>query len=233
MKNIIFLALAILSIITFSSCKVETTKDYGPSKNYPVNVKDFSAVRISYPCDVVYVPSDTFSVVVKAPEKLRDRLQVFVNDGELVIKEQEKSNEIRLFDNGIGHALVLVKAPVLVKVDIAGSGDFACKSTIKAPQFYMSISGSGDIDIKNIEANAVIANIAGSGDIDAGLTNVAKTGISIAGSGDIDMNLNNCGDVKASIAGSGDITLTGKAKTFHSDVSGVGDVDTSKLELTK
>lgn len=233
MKNIFILVIAVLSVITFSSCKVETVKDYGLVKTYPINVADFSAVSISYPCDVVYVPSDTFSVVVKAPENLKDRLQVYVKDGELVINESEESNEIRIISNLPSHTQVLVKAPVLVRVSIKGTGDFICKSTIKTPQLYMSIAGSGDIDVKNIEANVVSAGIAGSGDMKAGLKNVAKTEMQIAGSGDMDFNFRDCGDVKASIAGSGDITLTGNVKSFHNDVSGAGDIDASKLIITK
>lgn len=240
MKNIILSTIAIFSLIAFTSCRVETAKDLGSMQTYSVNAADFSAIQIGYPCDVEYVPSDTFAVTVKAPEKLRQRIVFNVQDGELQINElDEEGEDVRVLGNTLimnnmsPMVKVTVKAPVLTKVTITGSGSFGCKSVMRAPQLYLSVAGSGDMDIKNVLAQVVVVNIEGSGDIDAGLTQVAKTGIQIAGSGDVDIHFTQCGTVAAAIAGSGDIKLSGDVTAFNKKIAGAGDIETSGLTVHK
>lgn len=233
MKHTILSIIAILSVFAFSSCRIETAKEYEKRVTYSVNAKDFNNITANYPCDITYIPSDTFSVVVKAPEKLRPRLKVSVEQGTLSISEIEDSTYINMFDKVLGHLEIEVKAPVLTSVIINGEGNFACNSTMRTPQLNLAINGSGDIKVKDIQAEAVVVGIHGAGDVNAGLTNVANTAVQIAGSGDIDMAFHHCGDVTAAISGSGDIDLQGDVRSFNHTITGSGDINTDKLTITK
>lgn len=239
-KTIILSLVSVLSFLTFTSCKVEVIdKNQGSIKASTVDVKDFNGIAISYPVEVTYIPSETFSVVVKAPEKVKENIIIKVKDGILQISPQEMwgKNKRYLILNGYSSnnedVKITVKAPSLNEVSIAGSGDFKCKSTMKTQKLVLSVAGSGDIDIKNIEAQFVSASIAGSGDIDAGLTKVEKTEASIAGSGDIDIKFSDCGHVEANISGSGDIELSGNIKSLSKNIIGSGEFHTDKLRFNR
>lgn len=237
-KTIIFSLTLLISLLAFSSCKVEViNKDKAQVKAKAINVKDFNAIDIAYPAEVTYIPSDTFGVTVKAPADAMDNISVGVNDGTLQIKRNEMpggENKHYIFYSGDNdHVRITVKAPTLSSVYITGSGDFDCNATMKAQELELYVIGSGDIDIKNIVAQSVSVSVSGSGDIDAGLTGVANTKASIAGSGDIELKLRNCGHVEANVSGSGDIDISGNVKSLSQNVSGSGDIDINGLSVGK
>ena len=236
-KTIILSFISLLSVLTLASCKVERIdKDRGPVKTFAVDAKDFNGINISYPAKVTYIPSDTFSVTVKAAEKDRENTIIRVKDGVLQISPEGTWGEKKkylIFNSNHDDMEITVKAPSISSVNIAGSGVFKCNTTMKAPHLLLSIVGSGDIDIKNIEAKLVSAGIVGSGDINVGVTNASKAEAKISGSGDIDMKCHNCDDVVADISGSGDITLSGNTKSLDKSVSGSGDIHTEELTVKK
>ncbi len=236
MKKALFLSLvSLFSLFTLASCKVEVAnKDKGDMKAWKVNAKDFDGIELAYPADVTYIPSSTYSVTVKAPSSMMDKLNIVVKNGKLEVYENKTNKNGKryiIFNSHRGDVDIVVKAPSISKVSIAGSGSFECEKTMKAKNIQLSIAGSGEIDINDIQANTVIAEITGSGDIDAGLTKVSTTSIDIAGSGDVEMNFRQCKEVKASISGSGDIKLSGDIETLKQNVAGSGDINIENLRI--
>lgn len=236
MKKALFLSLvSLFSLLTLASCKVEVVnKDQGSMETWNVNAKDFDGIELAYPADVTYIPSNTYSVTVKAPSSIKEKLKIVVKNGKLEIYENKigkNGKRYIILNSHRGDVDIVVKAPRISNVSIAGSGSFECEKTIKAKNMQLSIAGSGEIDIKDIQANTVIAEIAGSGDIEAGLTKVSTTSIDIAGSGDVEMDFRQCKEVKASIAGSGDIKLSGDIETLKQNVAGSGDINIDNLRI--
>lgn len=189
MKNtIIFSLILFLSVLSLSSCKVEVLdKEQGPVKTENIASKDFDRIMISYPATVIYIPSDTFSVKVKAPEKVRESLEIGVKSGTLEIKKPDmwqNDKHYIIFHSHYDNVTVTVKAPTIKYVAIAGSATFKCDTTITAHGLDLEIAGSGEIDIKNIQAQAVSASIAGSGDITLS-GDVKSYHQDISGSGDM------------------------------------------------
>lgn len=235
-RTIILSLISFLSVLSLSSCKVEVVnKEQRKAKTFNVPVNSFDRIYIAYPADIVYIPSDTFSIMVKAPEKAGKDLDIGVRNGTLEIKKSDlwKDDHYIVFHSHYDDATITVKAPTLKYVAIAGSADFNCDTTITTQRLDLEIAGSGYINVKDIQAQTVSASIAGSGNIDAGLTRVNNTNLSLAGSGDIDIKFSQCGDVKTSIAGSGDIKLSGDVRSYHQDVSGSGDMHIDKLRIGK
>lgn len=235
MKKIALLLIAALAL--FNSCKIETSKDLGPETTRTVTVREFKNLTISICTDVEYIPSDTFSVTITAPEKSLDRILLNVSDSTLSIEEstlkEEKGVTWIINNSGYTASKIVVRAPYLTCVNLAGSGSFTCTKTIKTPSLALTITGSGEMDVAGIEATNVKAFVAGSGDINAHITRAASTLVNVAGSGDVKLKLTDCGEVTAGVAGSGDIAISGNAQTLKQDTTGSGNIDTDYLKLTK
>lgn len=239
MKNIIISLIAVISIATFSSCKVERTRtDLGPMTTRSVAAKDFNrlSVAVSYPADVTYMPSDSFSVSVKAPRDAFGKdLKVRVVDGELQIvnkHDTEKSHIIFSNDDKKPKISVTIKAPCLKEVEFAGEGTFTCDTTMTVDgRLELELAGSGAFNIRNIRAKAVSGEIAGAGSINANLEQVANTDIEIAGAGKLNLDFKKCGNVKIEIAGVGKATLKGDIDNLERDIAGMGKISTDGLTV--
>lgn len=238
MKNTIFsLVLMIIAGFTFSSCKIEKVKNAGSVETRQYYAKNFTKIRLEYPGKVIFIPSDTFSVSVKATKYAHERMIVTTDGGVVRITRPRKKDNVIFVGDGfisndlLDNVVITIKAPTLSDVSIAGCGEFECKDTLKSTNLELSVAGSGEMDIKYIKANSVSASISGSGEIDAGLVHVPKSDLQITGSGDIDINFFSCGFVNAEIAGSGVMELKGNVERFTKYISGSGDIDTYKLNI--
>lgn len=228
--------IAFFAMISMSACKVEVNDDSkSPRVTKNIAATGFDEIELSFPGNVHFTQSDKYKVTVKAREKTLERMDIKVKGHTLIIgaKERKKRHFFSINnEENMEDIIIYVEAPQLTSVEIAGSGDFDCKGTIKAEKLKLSVAGSGEIDIHEIVAKKVSADIAGSGEIDACLTGVENTSIQIAGSGDVDFELHQCGNVSAQIAGSGDIDLEGDIKTLSQSVAGSGKIDVKKLNVS-
>ncbi len=231
--------IALMAIVFLTSCRIEVNGangDHDRRRNFvtrSVPVSSFTAVKLTSSVDVKYVPSDTFAVILRGPKSYIDQLVVKVENGALYIGEKEHADGITIigFVHDDDDVKVIVKAPKINNVAMYGSGSFECDGTMRSESLTLSIAGSGDIDVKNIEASSVSAEVAGSGDIEAMLTGVRTTNVRVAGSGDVDFKFRRCGDVNAKIAGSGDVSLSGRIESLSQNVAGSGEIDTEKLTV--
>lgn len=227
--------IAALSIVFLTSCRIEVNGANGGSirkmETRAVPVPVFESIELSSSYDVRYIPSDSFSVTVRGPQRQLDYVDIKVKGGRLCISEKKHDDGMTVIGYGDDYdgVTVTVKAPEITSVNITGSGDFSCDRTMRAESLVLSINGSGDIDIKNIVSSVVKASVNGSGDIEASLSGVSTTDVSVIGSGDADLKLNRCGSVSANVAGSGDITLSGSVKHLTQNVSGSGDINVDEL----
>jgi Putative auto-transporter adhesin, head GIN domain len=121
------------------------------------------------------------------------------------------------------------RSPVVATIDlvtlkslsIAGAGDIV-GDALKTPGLAVTITGSGNVRLKQLIADEVSAKVSGSGDIEfTGRT--TKLGISISGSGDVKTRALEADDVSVSVAGSGDADVTAR-KTLTVSIAGVGNV---------
>ena len=106
-------------------------------------------------------------------------------------------------------------------VAMSGSGDIVSKDVIKADNFDVAVSGSGDISLV-LEVNSTEARVSGSGDLDFKGSS-GEFSARVSGSGDIaayDLKTNTA-DVR--ISGSGGMTLSVSDK-LYARISGSGSV---------
>lgn len=107
------------------------------------------------------------------------------------------------------------------QMSISGSGNIDATLRLEIRNLEATILGSGNISAKG-NAESVKAVISGSGDIDLSDLQAYNADCTISGSGNIDVYVNN--ELKAKIIGSGDINYYGNPKTVNSNTDGSGDV---------
>lgn len=145
-------------------------------------------------------------------------LEVGHNGQQLVVSQKQMPNyphseqdhiEI-LFGEDCGRELS-------VKISGMGSGSI----DIPFQQGQVAISGSGDLDLNDVEQ--LQGKISGSGNLKA--KKVGRAEIGISGAGDMDLE-EITGELDAQISGAGDITIrSGRVDLFKARVSGAGDIN--------
>ena len=175
---------------------VTETMDLGP----------FDGVSLAISADVYYREvSDTPTVTVTAPDNIFEYFDFTVDKGVLKIRYKK---DVKVVHNA--DITVVLAAPTLRKVTVAGSGSFVAEAPIVTGSFDASVAGSGDLSIAVLTAGEV--------------------NLAVAGSGDMRVRELSCDDLSAAIAGSGDMTLAGKAGKADLGVSGSGDMNVRSLE---
>ncbi len=259
MKKTTILLLVFIATLSLSACRIEKiNNNKEPEKTWKLDLRNFSAIRNSTGCDIHFTQSDTFKVTLKATQQWRDTHNISVEDGNVLsiyeLSQRKKKGITILRINNEYGAELWISAPSLTNVETYGSGDFTTDRDINGESLNISTAGSGDTSLKGvslsknftyrlsgsgdlitgtIQANKVDYSIAGSGDINSKLNHVNDTRLAIAGSGDADLTFSGCEHATVSISGSGDIKLSGQLKTLDKQVSGSGDIYTSKLQLGK
>lgn len=259
MKKTIALLFAFITILSMSACRIEKVYDNKqPKQTYELPLSGFSSISNNSNCDIHFTQSNTYKVTLKASKQWYDTHNIIVKGGTLKISlkktNKEKGVTILNFTNYDSGAELWISAPSLsyigmygsgdiiaendlngenLQIEVAGSGSTTLKGVSLSGDIEYSVAGSGDVQTGLVKAKNAKFYIAGSGSIKTGLEKVDKTEVSVAGSGEATVNFNNCGFANVEVAGSGDITLSGQLKRLDKDVAGSGDIDTTKLQISK
>lgn len=258
MKKLSLLFIAVLAVLSITSCRIEKVSDKEPTKSYTINIKDFQRIKNYTGCDIHFTQSPTYRAVLKATPRWYASHSITVGQGDLVIIQREEKKQkgitVLKFNHSSDDAELWVSAPSLSEVVTAGSGDFYAETDITGRALEVSIAGSGDSHLRSvtlseaftyivagsgdleagtIQAGSASFSISGSGDVESKLAKVKTTKLTIAGSGDGILDFDHCGHAVISIAGSGDIKLAGTLQSLDQNISGSGDIDTAKLKLGK
>lgn len=198
-------------------------------------VPDFTVISIRSSVDVVFRQASAISVTVVAEEKEIDKIITKVK-GDALIVDYEGNMNISWWGSDSEKSEVIVTAPDLEKVHIAGSGDFETEGVIEGDEFVIEINGSGDfesrLDVKDLEVQ-----VSGSGDCEfSGVNNSAR--IRVNGSGDVECEEMYLANLKVEQYGSGDVSAKGSANSLYLKQAGSGDfsgrmMETKSAELNK
>ena len=216
MRTIQLLFLAAILSVTIISC------DKVNGKGEPVveerTVTGYHAISLSMSATVYFTTADNYSMTVHAQENLMPYIITEVEGDRLVIKEKNGVN-FGTFDP----ITVTITAPSVDDLDISGSGDINVGSTWSGSTLSTNISGSGNINMVNIEAGTFKANISGSGSILASGGTTDYADLTISGSGNIDVRMVYADTTYATISGSGNI-YTQVNKMLDATISGSGNI---------
>lgn len=148
--------------------------------------------------DITWVQSAESYVVVEGDDNIVDLYKVGGASGTVNI------NASRSFvSQSVIRATVF--SPTLKKIKLSGSGDVDVQDC-QANDFSIEISGSGDATVSGSVGNLRI-RVSGSGDVDASSCNAESVGVNLNGSGDVTIFCR--GRVSGMMDGTGDLQVLG------------------------
>lgn len=212
-----------IALLTLCSCAIERdNKRTGKETTMAVNVKDFTELEIAGSFNVYFTQGNTTSVKVKGYEKYLKNVKITSDGKTLSIGIHKSWKNLSYFYDDIE---VYVTSPNIRGISIAGSGEFTSNNKIDTDRMFISVAGSGEVDIKDIICDKIQGEIAGSGDINIKRITTANAELSVAGSGDIDIENAVIDNVACEIAGSGNIELKGNIRHHTQEIAGSGSVN--------
>ena len=142
-----------------------------------VKVGYFCKVESYTSADIKFVQGKKSSVRIEGTRSLVDNLDIQQKGETLVFTT--KGRGIRIA--GPKRLTVYVSSPDITSVYLKGSGDFEAQSNIDTDALDVELSGSGDVDLRN-----VLCDKRGSGDVKAFSVDCAAANLELLGSGDLD-----------------------------------------------
>ena len=227
MKNNIFISLIIFFMVfSFESMAQKEKRQ----------VDGFDEVSMGISGDLHLKQGSTISLELEGDSDDLEDVITEVKNGTLVIKY--KNNKGWSF--GRDRVTIYLTMPEVSSVSLGGSGKIIGENTIESDDLYLSVSGSGRIEMKlevddltqkisgsgNIEvsgsADRAEISISGSGNLDALDLEVDEYEVKISGSGKCKINVGD--SLEANISGSGSVYYKGDPDRIRSNVSGSGKV---------
>lgn len=225
MKKILFtLALALVAALSLAVKPGKTASESEANHivTKTVELVPFDRIVAKGKFDIKFVQGEQ-SVKICGHESLVKNIRTDVS-GKVLTIDAGKSTFLSTDD-----LVVFVVAPVLKSVRIEGAGDFEAEQGLEAENLELSISGAGDIEIKNLQAGKVGITINGAGDISVERADCESIDVTVNGAGDVDLEEIECGRFSADINGAGSAEVSGHAGSADIELNGAGSIDIKKL----
>ena len=185
-------------------------------------VPSFSEISLRVPAQLHLEQGNKQSIRIEAKSSTLEKIITEVRDRQLVIRFQNRD----LFFNSFnpGKIDIYVTVPEVDGLAISGSGDIIAQNKISTRILDLKVSGSGDINLNDLDAERVKASISGSGDILIENGGVADDfTANISGSGSVKAKEFKANDVSVNIAGSGSCSVAAE-KSLKARIAGSGNV---------
>lgn len=202
-----FKLVAGLPLILLAACTVQAASGRvalsGDRVSRPFAAAGFDKVSLRGPFDVIVRVGPAAGVRATGDSALLDRLDIRVEDGELVMGYADNTWILDKSDVDIA-----VTLPAIAAASVRGSGTMRV-DRVEAPRFAAAVGGSGMLRIAGIDARDLAA--------------------SVGGSGEMILDRITAGPAKFAVAGSGDLRAKGVATRSTVSVTGSGSLDAIDL----
>ncbi|MBK6477525.1 MAG: DUF2807 domain-containing protein [Saprospiraceae bacterium] len=218
MKKIyLFVVLALISVLSFSSC--EKIEGHGPIISEIRNRTGFEGLRVSVCGQINFQVSPLYKVEVLAQANILDELETKVDGAALEIKW---SHPLRV--RNCEDITINISGPKLRFISNSGSSDIQVLGFVSHPTMELTSSGSGSINIDQIEiSDELEAKISGSGQIFIASGLADRSTLYVSGSGEMDLSQVETAINNSHISGSGNVTVK-VSEYLEAHISGSGDV---------
>lgn len=230
MKKIVWLACAVVCVVTLASCvNVVKKTDGGRKITKNVRVRPFNRIRLETACEVCFVQADSASVKMVGPENAIRNLRTISDGTELTIQHTRKIGWRSL--QSCDDVKVYVTSPDLISVLMRGTGDFDIDQHLDTDTLTIRLEGAGDVEIKDLICDEVNVEMKGAGDIEFSQLIASKASFKLKGVGDVKAHLAKCDWAQCELEGVGDIELSGTVRNFRHKVRGTGSINTDGLQI--
>ena len=220
MKNskVFFIVLAVVALLPMAACGRTHVKSSDYFVTQPVKQKlgSFDKISVIGSVDVEFTVGNTRSMEIYGADNVIQYVELSVRNNTLYVN---LSNDVNIY--GKTRLTLLVTAPTLTEISVSGSGDVEVRN-LNVASFKATVAGSGDVELNNLTAKKVDLSLTGSGDIEVRGT-ADKATYSVKGSGDIDAEHLVVRELTASVSGSGDIECYAE-ESLDATVSGSGEI---------
>ncbi len=176
-------------------------------------VGSFTRIESKGSADIIVTIGEKVSVKVTLDDNLIDLIETEVRGKTLRIDHEENYRSRH-------GCKIEITVPELEQVHLRGSGDILVER-LKAEFFEFKLAGSGSL-IAEGTTDELELNLSGSGDIDTRELIAQEAYVSLSGSGEVKVYAEESFD--GSLAGSGDIAIYGNPSDFSKSVSGSGSI---------
>ena len=180
-------------------------------------VAPFRSIDASGSIDVDVVPGNASTIRVIAGKNVIDHVETDSSGGVLHLSIRDRG--IVIGPDPYDDARVEVSSAALEGVSVHGSSDLVL-GHLSGDELSVAIEGSGDIEAAG-SVGHLVATIEGSGDADLRDLEARTATVTIEGSGDAKVNVKDQLDV--TVHGSGDVSYRGNPRISQS-VAGSGDI---------
>lgn len=178
------------------------------------DVKDFTRIKSKGSFDINIEVGKDYSLKITFDDNLIDIITTEVRGNTLYLDSEESYQA--------HHSCKIdITVPDLNMVSLSGSGDISI-TNINTDKFEYVISGSGELTASG-KVNELELRISGSGDIDTRELIAKTVHATVSGSGDIKLYAEET--FEGRVSGSGDIDYYGNPENVSTSVSGSGDIN--------
>ena len=241
MKNaILFFSILLFSTNTANAQWWSNSKKITGNKevtNQTTSVMNFEQISVTGMMEVQLIQGSDGKIDIEAESNLMEFIETEVNNGHLRISIQKGVN----IEPSKNYPIrIVVPFETLGALTLTGSGHIRNSDVIKARDFKINVTGSGNMNLnlitENLEstitgsgdlklkgtAREFNCKVTGSGDVFAYDLKAVKVDASITGSGDVEVSVEN--ELDAKISGSGDIKYRGNPDKQNFKTSGSGSI---------
>jgi hypothetical protein len=223
-----FIILAVVLALTILACDLSgvlVESSTGTSERGSGNVVEesrpvsgVSGVDLATIGNVIIQLGDEESLRIEAEDNLMKYFEIEVRGGTLRISTDPTSVNLR----PTKPVRFYLTVKELDEVSISGSGDIQVPN-LEAERFSVDIGGSGDVNMGNLNADSLSIDIGGSGDVLAERVEVLTFEVDINGSGDITLGKLTAENVSLDVNGSGNLWIDdGQVSEQDIDINGSG-----------
>lgn len=225
------MALALTACAAFTSCGVRVYSEKDKvSRTLTVNSEINEIVTLAT-TDIEFREGSA-SFTLFAPESHIDKIEIFVENGKLIVTNKEIKGNQNTWTNNNTHSKLVVSYPSVNKFTTSGTGDIDIDN-LDVKELTLRTYGTGDIELKSGRCIMFNAETAGTGDIELGNINCTNAYLTSEGTGDITVRNIMTDHIEAITSGTGDITLAGSCKSSKFTDPGTGDINSKRLKTIK
>jgi hypothetical protein len=189
------------------------------------DVDDFTGVELATFADLYIEVGETEALRLEAEDNLINYFQVAVIGDTLEIRNRSGVN-LRP-TRPVRFYLTVTSLDTIV---VSGSGDVEAPD-LQAERISVTITGSGDVDIGNLDADAVDVRVTGSGNLNVAGSEAQDQDVTLNGSGDVRIEDLDVELIEVRITGSGNLDiLSGETEAQNVTITGSGDYDARRVE---
>ena len=191
----------------------ETEKGSGVLESKSVDLDDFHRIKSLGSQDIFIEIGSEQKVIITFDDNLLDNIKTKVRGGTLYIESEGSFSSKK-------SCKIDITVPNLDKITLSGSGDIEIIN-LNNSVFEYRLSGSGDLKAEG-KVDELDISISGSGDVDTRDLIASEAFVKISGSGDAKVYAKDY--FEGIVSGSGDIYYYGNPEHISTSVSGSGDI---------